>query len=63
MIKWLFTERNKKLSNALAPFIKNTLKINKQEFQKIIQTLPYREIRPRELTPENFGEIADTFTH
>jgi 16S rRNA (adenine1518-N6/adenine1519-N6)-dimethyltransferase len=63
MIKQLFTERNKKLSNALEPFIRNTLKINKQEFQKIIKTLPYHEMRPRELTPENFGAIADAFTN
>jgi 16S rRNA (adenine1518-N6/adenine1519-N6)-dimethyltransferase len=63
MVKWLFTERNKKLSNALAPFIKNTLKINKQDSKKIIQTLSYHEMRPRELTPENFGAIANAFTN
>jgi 16S rRNA (adenine1518-N6/adenine1519-N6)-dimethyltransferase len=63
MVKWLFTERNKKLSNALEPFIKNLLKINKQEFQRIIQKLPYHEMRPRELTPENFGDIANAFTN
>jgi 16S rRNA (adenine1518-N6/adenine1519-N6)-dimethyltransferase len=63
MVKWLFTERNKKLSNALEPFIKNVLKIGKKDFQKIIQNLPYREIRPRELTPENFGVIANAFTN
>lgn len=63
MVKWLFTERNKKLSNALEPFIKNTLKMTKQDFQKIIKTLPYHEMRPRELLPENFGEIADVFTN
>jgi 16S rRNA (adenine1518-N6/adenine1519-N6)-dimethyltransferase len=63
MVKWLFTERNKKLSNALEPFIKNTLKISTQGFQKIVKTLPYHEMRPRELTPENFGEISDAFTN
>lgn len=63
MLKWLFTERNKKLSNALEPFIKNTLKINKHDFQKIINTLPYHEMRSRELSPEIFGEIANVFTN
>ncbi|MCL2134476.1 MAG: 16S rRNA (adenine(1518)-N(6)/adenine(1519)-N(6))-dimethyltransferase RsmA [Candidatus Bathyarchaeota archaeon] len=63
MVKWLFTERNKKLSNALEPFIKNTLKISKQDFQKILQTLPYQETRPRELAPENFGDIANAFVN
>ncbi|MCL1966126.1 MAG: hypothetical protein FWF62_03115, partial [Candidatus Bathyarchaeota archaeon] len=63
MIKWLFTQRNKKLSNALEPFIKNTLNITKKDFQNIIQNLPYREMRPRELSPENFGAIADAFAN
>lgn len=63
MVKWLFTERNKKLSNALTPFIKSTLKLSPQEFQKIIKALPYHEMRPREITPENFGAIANAFTH
>jgi 16S rRNA (adenine1518-N6/adenine1519-N6)-dimethyltransferase len=61
MVKWLFTERNKKLSNALEPFVKKALKISKQEFQKIIQELPYRGMRPRELTPETFGALANVF--
>jgi 16S rRNA (adenine1518-N6/adenine1519-N6)-dimethyltransferase len=63
MVKWLFTERNKKLANALEPFIKSTLKMNKQEFQKIIHASPYREMRPRELTPEQFGALANAFTN
>jgi 16S rRNA (adenine1518-N6/adenine1519-N6)-dimethyltransferase len=63
MVKWLFIERNKKISNALEPFIKNTLKVCKQDFQKIIQNLPYREMRPRDLTPENFGVLANVFAN
>ncbi|MCL2642150.1 MAG: 16S rRNA (adenine(1518)-N(6)/adenine(1519)-N(6))-dimethyltransferase RsmA [Candidatus Bathyarchaeota archaeon] len=63
MVKWLFTERNKKLSNALEPFIKNTLQIDKQDFQKTLHHLPYYKMRPRELTPEIFGAIANAFTN
>lgn len=63
MVKWLFTERNKKLANALEPFIKTTLKMPKQEIQKIIQASPFREMRPRELTPENFGALANAFAN
>jgi 16S rRNA (adenine1518-N6/adenine1519-N6)-dimethyltransferase len=63
MVKWLFTERNKKLANALEPFIRTTLKMPKQDYQKIIQASPYREMRPRELTPENFGALANAFTN
>ncbi len=63
MVKWLFTERNKKLSNALEPFIKSSLKLSKQEYKKIIQSSPFREMRPRELTPKNFGDLANAFTN
>jgi len=63
MVKWLFTERNKKISNALEPFVRNTLKVCKQDFQKIIQNLSCREMRPRELTPENFGDLANAFAN
>jgi 16S rRNA (adenine1518-N6/adenine1519-N6)-dimethyltransferase len=63
MVKWLFTERNKKISNAIKPFVKNVLKLDKKTFQEIIQNLPYREMRPRELTPENFGVLANAFAN
>jgi len=63
IVKWLFAERNKKLQNALEPFIKNTLKMGQQDFQKIVKTLDCRQIRPRELTPETFGAIANAFTN
>jgi 16S rRNA (adenine1518-N6/adenine1519-N6)-dimethyltransferase len=63
MVKWLFTERNKKTSNALEPFINNTLKLDKKTFQELLQNFPYREMRPRELTPENFGDLANVFAN
>ena len=34
MVRWLFTQRNKKLSNALVPFIKSTFKVSKEEAEK-----------------------------
>jgi len=42
--------------------VKSQLKLDKQEYKKIIQNSPFAEIRPRELTPENFGAIANAFT-
>ncbi|MCK7471523.1 MAG: hypothetical protein MZU95_12685 [Desulfomicrobium escambiense] len=63
MVKWLFTERNKKIVNAAEPFIKSTLKISKQDYQKIMRASPFREMRPRELAPENFGALANAFTN
>lgn len=59
MVRWLFTQRNKKLSNAMAPFIKNTFKVSKEDAEKIVGALPFREKRARELPPEAFGELAN----
>ncbi len=59
MVRWLFTQRNKKLSNALVPFIKSTFKATKGEAEKTASTFSFREKRVRELPPEAFGELAN----
>lgn len=59
MVQWLFTQRNKKLSNALVPFLRNTFKIAKEEAKKEVGTFSFREKRVRELAPEAFGELAN----
>jgi 16S rRNA (adenine1518-N6/adenine1519-N6)-dimethyltransferase len=59
MVRWLFTQRNKKLSNALVPFIKSTLKVAKEDAEKLACTFPFREKRVRELSPEVFGELTN----
>ncbi len=59
MVKWLFTQRNKKLGKALSPFLKSTLKLSKQEAETLALTLPFHDKRARELSPKNFGELAN----
>ncbi len=59
LVRWLFTERNKKISNALLPFIRNELKIDKHAAQKLADSLPFPEKRARELSPKDFGALAD----
>jgi 16S rRNA (adenine1518-N6/adenine1519-N6)-dimethyltransferase len=59
MVKWLFTQRNKKVGKALAPFIKSTLKVSKQEAEKLVLTLPFHDRRARELSPNDFGVLAN----
>ncbi len=59
MVKWLFTQRNKKLVKALSPFIRDNFKLSKQDAEKLALNLPFRDRRPRELSPENFGDIAN----
>jgi 16S rRNA (adenine1518-N6/adenine1519-N6)-dimethyltransferase len=59
IVRWLFTQRNKKLSNALVPFIKSTFKATKGEAEKTASNFSFREKRVRELPPEAFGELAN----
>lgn len=63
MVKWLFTQRNKKLGKAIVPFLKNTLKLCKEESVKLALTLPFRDKRARELSPKNFGELANAISN
>ncbi len=59
LTKWLFTQRNKKLAKALTPYIRSNYKLTKQQAEGIAGSLPFRERRPRELQPKDFGAIAD----
>lgn len=63
MVKWLFTERNKKLCNALEPFIKSNLKLSKQEYQKTVNSFAFSGMRVRELSPKDFGALANAFSN
>jgi 16S rRNA (adenine1518-N6/adenine1519-N6)-dimethyltransferase len=62
MVRWLFTQRNKKLSNALEALIKSTLKAPREEAENLACTLPFRDRRVRELSPKDFGALANAFT-
>ncbi|MGE5532855.1 MAG: 16S rRNA (adenine(1518)-N(6)/adenine(1519)-N(6))-dimethyltransferase RsmA [Bacillota bacterium] len=59
LVKWLFTQRNKKLAKAISPFIRGSLKISKQEADKMAFSLPHKDRRVRQLKPEDFGDIAN----
>ncbi len=59
LAKWLFTQRNKKLANAIVPFLKSSFKLSKQDAEKLALSLPFHDRRARELTPEDFGALAN----
>lgn len=59
LVRWLFTQRNRKLSNALVPFIKSTFKVSKEDAEKTAVAFLFREKRVRELPPKVFGELAN----
>ena len=58
MVKYLFTQRNKKLRNALVSFIASTLKIGK-DAENLVISLPLSQQRVRKLPPEVFGALAN----
>jgi 16S rRNA (adenine1518-N6/adenine1519-N6)-dimethyltransferase len=59
LVKWLFTQRNKKIAKAMAPFIRDNFKLSKHDAENLASTLPHRDRRSRELSPKDFGEIAN----
>jgi 16S rRNA (adenine1518-N6/adenine1519-N6)-dimethyltransferase len=59
VVQSLFTQRNRKVRNAILPYLKSTYALSKEEAAKNAATLPFRDKRVRELTPENFGELAN----
>jgi 16S rRNA (adenine1518-N6/adenine1519-N6)-dimethyltransferase len=59
MVRWLFTQRNKKVGNALAPFLRSTRKLSKQEAERLAEAVPFRDRRARGLSPKDFGVLAN----
>jgi 16S rRNA A1518/A1519 N6-dimethyltransferase RsmA/KsgA/DIM1 with predicted DNA glycosylase/AP lyase activity len=59
MTKWLFSQRNKKLSKAIAPFLRSSFNLSKQGAEKLALSLPFHDRRARELSPKDFGAIAN----
>ena len=55
----LFTHRNRKVRNAILPFLKGFCGIKADEAVKKIENLPFYDKRVRELAPEDFGVLAN----
>jgi 16S rRNA A1518/A1519 N6-dimethyltransferase RsmA/KsgA/DIM1 with predicted DNA glycosylase/AP lyase activity len=58
LVKSCFTQRNKKVHNALKQFIQNEFNLTKNMITKIVKEFPYHDSRVYELTPEALGEIS-----
>jgi 16S rRNA (adenine1518-N6/adenine1519-N6)-dimethyltransferase len=58
IVRTLFTQRNKKLRNAVIPFLYKR-KIEKKEAMELADSLIYSSKRVRELTPEDFGILTN----
>jgi 16S rRNA (adenine1518-N6/adenine1519-N6)-dimethyltransferase len=58
----LFTQRNKKVKNAIQAFLKGARKPTTKDMSRLAEVLPFRERRVRELAPEDFGALANVFS-
>ncbi len=59
MVKWLFTQRNKKLGNALRPFIRKEFRKDREQVEKVASAILSRNRRVRDLAPKDFGAIVN----
>jgi 16S rRNA (adenine1518-N6/adenine1519-N6)-dimethyltransferase len=62
LVRWMFTQRNKKVNNALMPFLRSTFKVGKEEAKKLAFEAPFGERRARDLSSSEFGELANALT-
>lgn len=59
LLQVLFTHRNRKIRGAASLFIRAERRMRKKDVARIVERLPFRERRVRELAPEDFGVLAD----
>jgi 16S rRNA (adenine1518-N6/adenine1519-N6)-dimethyltransferase len=58
-VQMLFTQRNKKVRNAIVPYLKTVRGVSKKDAAAIAEVLPFFGKRVRELAPEDFGVLAN----
>jgi len=58
LVRTLFTQRNKKVRNAITPFLAK-LGIKEEKVLSVADSLPFHDKRVRELAPEDFGVLAN----
>jgi 16S rRNA (adenine1518-N6/adenine1519-N6)-dimethyltransferase len=58
-VQSLFTQRNRKVRNAVLPYLRGACAMSKETAVKTAGSLPFHDKRVRELTPESFGVLAN----
>jgi 16S rRNA (adenine1518-N6/adenine1519-N6)-dimethyltransferase len=58
LVRILFTQRNKKMRNAIIPFLRER-GIRGKQARKFADSLPFHDKRVRRLAPEDFGFLAN----
>jgi 16S rRNA (adenine1518-N6/adenine1519-N6)-dimethyltransferase len=62
LMRSLFTQRNKKVRNAALSFFRCSRHMQKEAAVEAAKGLPLSEMRVRELTPEDFGVLANVIS-
>ena len=62
-VQALFTQRNRKVRNAVLPFIKSKHVTTVEKTAKLADSLPFHDKRVRELAPEDFGALANALVN
>lgn len=62
VVRSLFTQRNRKATNALLPLLKGELRLGKAEASEEVRKIPFLDKRIRELAPEDFGELVNVLS-
>jgi len=57
LVQTLFTQRNKKVRNAIVTFLRGRVK--KADVARLVDSLPFHDKRVRELAPEDFEALAN----
>lgn len=58
-IRSLFTQRNRKARGAVASYLEKVRKMPRENVRRLIDALPSDDRRVRQLSPEDFGELAN----
>ena len=59
LVQTLFTQRNRKVRNAVLPCVRGTRRMTKDTIEVVVEKLPFLDRRVRELSPEDFGVLAN----
>ena len=57
-IRALFTQRNRKVQGAVTSYLVNVRKMPAENVKTLTSVLPFKDRRVRQLSPEDFGELA-----
>jgi len=61
LVQSMFTERNRKVRNALMAFLKSVMRIQKHKALRLADSAPFKDKRVRELAPEDFAVLGNAF--